>query len=417
MNSFKLLKKKALACLALFASVFFISCVSQSSFEREPKAILPKDSGKMKGVWVAAISGNYPRSKTCDSQKLKDDCDFIVGQCALLGFNAIFLQVRPSADALYDSKIFPWSAWLTGREGQAPNDGFDPLAYFCDAAHKKNIAVHAWINPYRIKAKKGQSLDDLLLARPALKALKDFILPSSDGNFYLDPGQPKVRDLIVSGVKEILQKYPVDGIHLDDYFYPISGIDDSASFKKYGQEMDLEDFRRQSVNLLVKDLYFLVKKEKPSALFGISPFGIWGNKGQKNPYGSATRGTQSYSAHFADSIYWIERGWLDYIAPQIYWERGHKAADYSELASWWNQAVEGSPVRLYVGIADYKAAAAKDNEASPWFGTAELEAQLKLNQTLKNVAGEIHFNFDSVMSPQIHSFYENLENNGVEGYN
>ena len=365
----------------------------------------------MNGVWVAAISGNYPRGKTCDAKRLKADCDFVVDECERLGFNAIFFQVRPSADALYNSKIFPWSAWLTGQEGKAPDGGFDPLAYFCEAAHKKNIALHAWINPYRIKAKKGQSLDELLLTRPAFKPIKEFILPCSDGNFYLDPGQPRVRELIVRGAKEILENYPVDGLHMDDYFYPDAGIDDAASFKKYGDGMDLADFRRESVNLLVKELFCLTRKTRPGALFGISPFGIWGNKGGKNPYGSATGGKESYAVHCADSIAWIQRGVVDYIAPQIYWERGHKAADYAELALWWNKAVEGSPVRLYVGMADYKAAAASGNPQSPWFGTSELEAQLEMNKGLENVAGEIHFNFDSVARPEIRSLYEKLANN------
>lgn len=362
----------------------------------------------MKGVWVAAISGNYPRSKSRDALSLKADCDFIVEECGRLGFNAIFFQVRPSCDALYNSKIFPWSKWLTGQEGLAPDGSFDPLAYFCEAAHKKNIALHAWINPYRIKAQKGQSLDELLETRPALRPLQKFMLPASDGNFYLDPGEPRVRALILKGAKEILQNYPVDGLHLDDYFYPQAGIDDSASYKKYGAGVELDDFRRQSVNELVKELGALAKKERPDALFGISPFGIWGNKGAKNPYGSDTRGTESYAAHSADSVAWIQRGWIDYIVPQIYWERSHKAAGYEVLARWWNDAVEGSGVKLYIGMADYKAAAALGDPKSPWREGAEILEQIELNKTLKNVAGEIHFNFDSV---------EKLANNGFEEYN
>ena len=163
----------------------------------------------------------------------------------------------------------------------------------------------------------------------------------------------------------------------------------------------------------------MVRQEKPDALFGVSPFGIWANKSPSNPYGSDTRGTQSYSAHAADSISWIQAECLDYIVPQIYWERGHKAADYETLARWWNDALEGSPVRLYVGMADYKAAAAlkSGNEKSPWLGSGELNAQLELIKTLKNVAGEVHFNFDSVMEPDIRSLYEKLANNAMEEYN
>lgn len=403
--------------MALLLPLVIISCVSDSQPAAAPSPAA--NAPKMRGVWVAAISSNYPREKTSDARKLKADVDFIVDQCQRFGFNAIFFQARPSCDALYASDIFPWSQWLCGAEGAAPQDGFDPLAYFCQAAHQKNIALHAWINPYRIKAKKGQSLDELLSVRPQMAELKKFIHPSSDGNFYLDPGQPKVRELVVRGAKEILEKYPVDGLHLDDYFYPQTGIDDSASYKKYGAGMDLDDFRRQSATLLIKELFRLTHSARPGALFGVSPFGIWGNKSSANPYGSATSGTQSYFAHCADSVTWIQRGIVDYIVPQIYWNIGLKAADYAELASWWNQAVEGSGVALYIGMADYKAAAAikSGNEKSPWLGTGELKAQLELNKTLKNVSGEIHFNFDSLMEPDIRSFYEKLANNAFAEYN
>ncbi len=357
----------------------------------------PAEPARMKGVWVAAISGNYPRQKTADSASLKAGVDFVVDECARLGFNAIFFQVRPSCDALYKSKIFPWSEWLTGTVGAGPQDGFDPLKYFCEAAHKKNIALHAWINPYRIKAKKGQSLEALLSARPRLKQLRKYIIPSADGNYWLDPGQPRVRRLIINGAKEILKNYDVDGLHLDDYFYPQTGIDDAASFKKYGDGDELADYRRRSVNILVRDLHSLVKKTRPDADFGISPFGIWANKSAANPYGSDTRGTESYSAHFADSIEWIKSGWLDYIVPQIYWERGHKAADYTALAEWWNGAVEASGIRLYIGLGDYKAAAALGDPKSPWRDGQEIREQIEFNKSLKNVAGEIHFNFDSAL--------------------
>ena len=393
--------------LALFALA--TSCVSgggsASASEPTPCA---EDGERMRGVWVAAISGDFPRKKTLDALSLAADCDFIVGECERLGFNAIFFQVRPSADALYDSKIFPWSVWLTGKEGAAPEGGFDPLAYMCRAARKKNIALHAWINPYRIKAKKGQSLSELLETRPALKPLKKFILPSSDGNFYLDPGEPRVRSLILKGAEEILKNYDVAGLHLDDYFYPQSGVDDSFSYKKYGGGDSLEDYRRKSVNSLIKSLCALVRSQKKGLLFGVSPFGIWGNKSQSNPYGSDTRGTESYAAHFADSIEWIKNGWLDYIVPQVYWEKGHKAADYKTLALWWNDALEGSVTKLYIGMADYKAAAALGDSNSPWRDGEELLEQMEVNKALKNVSGEIHFNFGAA---------EKLANNGFLLYN
>ena len=411
-------RRKPLAALFVFYALLVFgtllaSCVSggteRAARPEQSRICDPAEQGeRMKGVWVATISGDFPRQKTDDASALMADCDFIVGECERLGFNAIFFQVRPSCDALYNSKMFPWSAWLTGQEGRAPKYAFDPLAYICAAARKKNIALHAWINPYRMKAKKGQTLDELLKNRPALKPLKKFILPCSDGNFYLDPGEPRVRAFILKGAKEILQNYDVAGLHLDDYFYPQAGIDDSASYKKYGSGESLEDFRRNSVNALIKSICDLVRSQKKGAAFGVSPFGIWGNRGAKNPYGSDTRGTESYSAHFADSVSWIERGWLDYIVPQIYWERGHKAADYEALVRWWNDAVAGSGVKLYIGMADYKAAAALGDPKSPWRDGQEILEQMELNKRLENVSGEIHFNFGAA---------EKLANNGFMLYN
>lgn len=394
------------------AAIFSFCAIAFSCASRGKKSLEllkePLTGQRMRGVWVASISGNFPRKKTTDAAALKEDIDFIVKECERLGFNAIFFQVRPSCDALYKSKAFPWSAWLTGQEGLAPDGGFDPLKYFCQSAREKNISLHAWINPYRIKALKGQNVEDILKNRPALRSLKKFILPSSDNNFYLDPGEPRVRAFIVRGAAEILKNYDVDGIHLDDYFYPQSGIDDRASYEKYGDGDSLEDFRRRSVNALIKDLCALSRSQKEKKLFGVSPFGVWGNQSAKNPFGSDSRATESYSAHFADSVTWIERGWLDYIAPQIYWERGRKAADYEKLALWWNNLAEQSGVELYIGLADYKAAASLGDRNSPWNDGREIIEQIKLNETLKNVSGEIHFNFDSVLK---------LANNGLMFYN
>lgn len=379
--------------LAILLSPLNVQIISANGFPKTAKE-------EMRGVWVSSVFNiDYPKKPTTDSLLLKREAEFIVKKAKDAGLNAIFLQVRPTADSLYKSSIFPYSKWLTGKAGLAPSDGFDPLQYFIELAHKEGMELHAWLNPYRVtKRSNGEtvSIQGLPDGHPA--KLRPELVKFHEGNLYFDPGLPEARTLIADGVAEIVKNYDVDGIHFDDYFYPGTDFADEDTYKTYGGSMDKGNWRRQNVNLMVKEVYDRIKSIKPAVSFGISPFGIWQNK-SSNPAGSATSGNQSYSAHYADSLYWIKNGIIDYINPQIYWEQGFKVADYQVLARWWNEQVKGTKVKLYIGHAAYKGGV--DDADSPWHGEKEILSQLKFNEGLSEVDGSIFFSMKSLLNQPV----------------
>lgn len=353
----------------------------------------------LRGLWVATVVNiDYPSKPTADSETLKSEATSILDHAKNLGLNAVFLQVRPTSDALYKSKYFPWSKYLTGNQGVAPGNNFDPLAFWIEEAHKRDMELHAWINPYRItkKTSKEKSHDFASLAamNPA-KLNPSWVVKYSDGNLYYDPGIPAVRKLVIDGVLEIIKNYDVDGIHFDDYFYPGKDFYDKETFKKYGKGYNnIDDWRRENVNILIRDLSKAIKAVSPDMRFGISPFGIWANNGT-NPLGSDTKGMQSYYDHYADTRKWVKEGWIDYIAPQIYWNIGYDVADYGKLLSWWENVVRNTGVDLYIGQAAYRQG--NSDPSSPWYGVAEIERQLKLNAESPEVKGSIFFSSRSLI--------------------
>lgn len=347
-----------------------------------------------KGVWVATVLNiDYPKKGTTDVESLKKQAIEILDRAEANGMNAVILQVRPSGDALYKSTIFPWSKYLTGTQGTAPEGGFDPLAFWIDEAHKRNLELHAWINPFRVtkKTKNDPSHDyQSLAANNPARLHPEWTVKHNDGNIYFDPGIPDARSLIVDGVAEIITNYDVDGIHFDDYFYPGTDFEDSATYKAYGADYKtIGDFRRANVDALVAEVHSMIKTIKPEVSFGISPFGIWANK-KDNPQGSDTRGLQSYYEHYADSKGWVEKGLVDYIAPQLYWNIGYEIADYAKLANWWNEVCMDSDVALYIGHGAYRTG--NSDSSSPWYGVDEIKRQLDYNQSLQSVKGSIFYN-------------------------
>lgn len=372
----------------------------------------PSASGEMRGVWVSSVYNlDYPSSPTTDPDKLKAEADEILDNCVKWGLNAVFLQVRPSGDALYKSDLFPWSKYLTGSVGTAPQGGFDPLGYWVEAAHKRGLELHAWINPYRITRSKDTEWNSLPSTHPA-KMNPDWVVKYSDGNYYFDPGIPEVRDLVTRGAVEIVQNYDVDGLHMDDYFYPGTDFNDAATYQKYGSSFsNIADFRRDSVNQLVAQLDTAVHNIDPDIQFGISPSGIWANK-STDPRGSNSSGSEHYVSSYADSLYWIENGLVDYIIPQIYWEIGHKLADFATLADWWNDAVAGSDVHLYIGMGAYRCA---DNPTGVWTTTDPLFDSLAYLENKDNVGGCVFFRYGSIpavsgMADRLTSWYSTVHN-------
>ena len=279
---------------------------------------------EFRGAWMHTVSGHYKGMGTAEMQKL------LIEQLNSLqeaGINAIIFQVRPEADALYISNIEPWSRFLTGKQGQAPSPLWDPMAFMIEQCHKRGMEFHAWVNPYRVKT----NLKSELAPTHIYWQHPEWFLQYGN-QLYFDPGLPESRKYICKVMKDIVDRYDVDAIHMDDYFYPypIAGQDfpDNLSFARYGMGFsNKQDWRRDNVNVLVKELHELIHTEKPWVKFGISPFGIYRNK-KSDPNGSDTKGLQNYDDLYADILLWINNGWVDYAIPQVYWEIGRPAADY-----------------------------------------------------------------------------------------
>ena len=346
---------------------------------------------ELRGVWIASVLNiNFPSKTGLTVDEMQSEIDNIVKTCKEANLNAIFFQVRPTGDALYDSAIFPTSKYLTGKQGDPFRGGFDPLKYIIEAAHAENIELHAWINPYRITNEANQSLDTLASSNPAVKH-PEWVVKYADGKYYYNPGIPDVQQLITDGVTEIVKKYDVDGIHFDDYFYPypVSGakFDDDSAYKKYGSAYKtVDDFRRASVNKLVETVYKEIKKIDPAVRFGISPFGIWANKSDKTPSGSKTSGFESYYSLYSDAKAWINGGYIDYICPQIYWDFAKTVARYDVLVRWWSAAVDGTDVDLYIGHAIFTGSSAFKDEV-------EIPRQVEYARNYMGVAGSVFYGY------------------------
>lgn len=350
--------------------------------------------GDFRAMWVATVLNlDYPSKPTEDESLLKQEALDAISYAKQIGLNAIILQVRPSGDALYKSEFFPWSKYLTGTQGIAPKNDFDPLKFWIDEAHKNGIELHAWINPYRITRKtskeKAHDFSSLVSSHPAVR-YPHWVVKHTDGNLYFNPGIPAVRQYILKSIEELLSNYAVDGIHYDDYFYPSSKFDDGEAYSQHNpDQLSLGNWRRENVNALIRETQALVKQYGNKIKFGVSPFAVWQNKSSHRD-GSDTKALESYSDHYADTKKWVEMKWLDYIAPQIYWEIGFKLADYKTVLEWWENVVSGTGVKLYVGQAPYRLT--DKDKSSPWYGTDQIFKQLSLNQQ-KKVDGSIYFRY------------------------
>ncbi len=350
---------------------------------------------EMRGIWVSTVYNlDYPKNGTTNEAILKAEADAILDNAKAFGLNAIFLQVRPSADSLYPSEYFPWSRYLTGSVGTAPANNFDPLEYFVEGAHARGLELHAWVNPYRITKDGADEYNSLPSTHPARTNPEYTVI--HEGNYYFNPAIPQVRRLITDSVLEIVNNYDVDGIHMDDYFYPGTDFDDADEYQKYGSTFsNIGDFRRDNVNQLISMLDEELHEADPDISFGISPFGIWANS-KNNSLGSNTNGGESYYQHYADTRKWVLEGTIDYIAPQLYWNIGHDLADYEELSRWWSDVVKDTDVKLYIGQAIYRSDTSDVN--SVWYGTDEIERQMQMNFTSSHVDGAIFFRYEHLLS-------------------
>lgn len=302
------------------------------------------------------------------------------------GINAIMFQVRAEGDALYQSSIEPWSRYLTGQQGKAPDPYWDPLEWMVQQCHNRGMECHAWINPFRAKTK-----GTIALASNHQYMLHPERCFAYDGLLLFDPGLPENRNYICDVVRDIVKRYDIDGVHIDDYFYPypVAGlpIPDDASYKKYGYGMERGDWRRDNVNKFIYQMNLAIKSIKPWCKFGVSPFGIYHNSLTPNREGSipgsATKGgTQNYDDLYADVLKWIDEGWVDYNIPQIYWQIGHPAADYETLIRWWSANAGKRP--LYIGQDVERTVKYKDLRDST---QDQMAAKYQLQRSLPGIQG------------------------------
>lgn len=376
---------------------------------RDSRIVAVKEDidGDFRAVWVSSVLNlDFPSKKGVSLEQMKTEILSTLDRTKDIGLNAVILQVRPTADALYKSAIFPWSEYLTGTQGKAPEGGFDPLKFWVDEAHKRGLELHAWINPYRVthSAEKRTNVSTLAVSNPARKN-PSWVITYKNA-MYFDPGLPETKKLVIDGIVEIINNYDVDGIHLDDYFYPDSDFPDKKTYDKYGGGKALADWRRDNVNELIKGIQKAINENKPSVRFGVSPFAIWQNKSstpaESTVLGTETRGLESYKTHYADTVRWVKEGWLDYICPQIYWNIGYEIADYKIILNWWENICRDSGVDLYVGQAAYREFEGQNG----W--TGETMRQLKLNETGGVVKGSVYFRYGSIkgeLGDKIKAYY------------
>ncbi len=320
-----------------FLSLFLLFVLGASASKAQ-MASQSQPKREFRGAWIQCVNNQW---NGIGRDRMQQTLTYQLDELQRTHINVIMFQVRAEGDALYESAIEPWSRFLTGQQGRRPEPYWDPLAWMVTECHKRGMEIHAWINPYRAKTKGTPQLTSAYYQQHPERFFQ------YDGLWLFDPGIPENRAYICQVAQDIVRRYDVDGLHIDDYFYPypVAGVSipDEATYARYGGGMNLEDWRRQNVNLFVRDLNDSIKSVKPWVKFGVSPFGIYRN--QKNdPNGSATNGLQNYDDLYADVLEWIRQGWVDYNIPQIYWQIGHNAADYETLIRWWSQHAFGRPL-------------------------------------------------------------------------
>ncbi|UOQ71924.1 glycoside hydrolase family 10 protein [Hymenobacter cellulosilyticus] len=318
------------------------------------------------------------------------------------GINAVFVQVRPAADAFYQSELEPWSKWLTGQQGKAPSPAYDPLPFLIEEAHVRGMEFHAWFNPYRASM---DSVTRRLAPNHPFKQHPEWFLRFG-GKLLFNPGLPEVRNYITQVILDVVRRYDIDGVHFDDYFYPYPEpglkIHDEVAFKQYNPDsLKLADWRRQNVNKLIAGLHDTIQGTKRWVKFGISPFGVWMNK-SAHPEGSDTRaGQPSYANLYADSRLWLQEGWIDYIVPQLYWSTNFKLVPYATLLEWWTRNHFGR--HLYIGQGAYRMLENTRSDTT-WRNPRELPRQVRLNRSYPTeVSGSVFFSARSLMSNPLHT--------------
>ncbi len=350
----------------------------------------PPAPREFRGVWVATVDNiDWPTKRDLTTDAQKRELLHILDTCRRLNLNAVILQVRPSCDSLYESSIEPWSEYLTGKQGNAPNPKWDPLAFAIDEAHKRGLELHAWFNPYRAKhpAAKGP------LASNHIANTHPNLVRTYGTYLWLDPGEPAVQQRSLDVFLDVVKRYDVDGIHIDDYFYPYPVKDEKgaevpfpdeksyAAYRAGGGRLALKDWRRKSVDDFVQRVYEGTKKLKPWVKFGISPFGIY----RPGVPPTIKAGIDQYDQLYADCLKWLRMGWCDYFTPQLYWPITQTPQSYPVLLDWW---VSQNVKKRHIWPGNFTSQLRGTN---PAWTVEELLEQIRITRATRGAGGNVHF--------------------------
>lgn len=356
----------------------------------DPSCVPPLVPREFRGVWIASVSNiDWPSKPGLPVADAKRELVTMLDRAKASGLNAVILQVRPAADALYASELEPWSEYLTGTQGVAPSPWWDPLAFAIGEAHRRGLELHAWFNPYRARhpsAKGPLAARHVARARPSL-------VRTYGSHLWMDPGDDAVRAHTVRVILDVVRRYDIDGVHIDDYFYPYKERDrrgrviefpDSVTFARYvasGGTLSRDDWRRDNVDRLVRELHERIHATKPWVKFGISPFGIW-----RPGHPEQIAGFDAYSELYADARKWLLEGWADYFTPQLYWPVAQTAQAYPVLLRWWTEQNEHA---RHVWPGNYTSRVGEPSRAA--WGTPEIEAQIDATRVVPGASGNVHF--------------------------
>lgn len=347
-------------------------------------------------MWIASVSNvDWPSESGLSAARQRAELLDLLDTAVERRLGAVILQVRPAADALWPSKLEPWSQWLTGKQGVDP--GWDPLGTAVKEAHARGLQLHAWFNPFRVA--NHTDLDRLVSTHPARRNPGWTV--EYGGKLFYNPGLPEVRRFVQDAMFDAVSRYPLDAVHWDDYFYPypVAGeyFDDDEAFEEYGAGFTSRAaWRRSNIDTLVREMSARLRALKPALRFGISPFAVWRNS-DRDPAGSPTRaGLGTYDDLYADTRKWVREGWIDYIVPQAYWHIGHPTADYADIVPWWARTVAGTKVDLYVGEALYRCD--EDSSTEAWRDPGELSKHLTFARGYPEVRGHVYFSAKQVVA-------------------
>ena len=354
----------------------------------------PPPKREFRAVWIATVNNiDWPSKAGLPVAAQKKEFRAILDKALAIGLNAVIVQVRPASDAFYRSRFEPWSQWLTGTQGQPPAPFYDPLRFMIEESHLRGIEFHAWLNPFRaMKKSRFINICDEHISKRKPKWLLQY------GDYVmLNPGIPDARLHVLRVVADIVQRYDIDGIHFDDYFYPYpdgkTKINDRATYLKYkGSHTSIADWRRSNINEFISSTSKTIKQFKPWVKFGVSPYGTWRNK-RINPLGSNTlSGLSSYDHLYADVRKWLQHGWVDYVAPQLYQNTRHHNSNFKILINWWSDNAFGK--HIYAGHAAYRMFS--EGGGWTWRDKGEIPRQVRMARDAPNVQGSVYYSWNAL---------------------